>query len=126
MLEDIKKIKPSRYDYYSELFDKMLHCKYADDYVLSFNDEKIYELIYYERGKPVGGIKGSSVDEFRFWFLEHEFFMIRCKTAKTDIENMISKLYSLFDDTSLFEEYIKKQQKYYDLGEFNFATMKFE
>ena len=126
LLEDIEKIKPSRYDYYFELFDKMLNHKWADGLVLSYNDEKVYELVYYDRGQPVGKIAGSSIDEFRFWFLIHDFFVIRYRTAKHDIENMISKLYPLFNDRSLFDVYIKNQQKYYDLGEFSYVTMKFE
>ena len=125
LLEDIKIIRPSRSKYYFEMFDKLLNGKWFEDYVLTYDDKNMYELVYYERGTPVGGIKGDSVDEFRFCFLRHEFFLITYDTAKDDIENMIAELYSLFDNKSVLEKHISEYQKMYKLGTFDFATMKF-
>ena len=125
LLEDIKKLRPSRSEYYSEMFDKLLNGKWFNDYVLSYDDKNMYELVYYERGIPVGGIRGDSVDEFRFCFLRHEFFLITYDTAKGDIENMIAELYPLFDNKDVLKKHIGKYQKTYELGTFDFTTMKF-
>ncbi len=125
LLSDIAVIKPERLQYYESLFAQILEGRDAE-YTFVFDDKtSTYELTYSERGIVVGGMKENSAEDFRISFLQHEFFPIRYKTAQTDIELLVSRVYPLFEDKTAIRKRIEAYIDQYRLCEFDYANMRF-
>lgn len=110
VLDDIAKVCPQQLEQHRKRFSTLLAGHYCSDYLLEYLPGPTpYQLNAYERGQAVGGIRSSSIDDFRFDYIATELGT-PCSSKQQQLECIITRLHMVFGPCERLNTFIRENE----------------